>query len=107
MTMTSRKLKDYASGRKCRSEWKKTVVWVQKAADGSKPAHCKPWHHCAQSVKSHKTYESQRSIMKELQYRAKQDNLKKIYSNILVIELLFVTKDYRYHKIGGIFLVFT
>jgi len=45
--------------------------------------------------------------MKELQYRAKQDNLKKIYSNILVIELLFVTKDYRYHKIGGIFLVFT
>jgi len=47
----------------------RTVVWMQKSADGSV---CKLWHYCTQSVLS-QTMKGQRSIKNELQYKVKQD----------------------------------
>ena len=41
------------SGRKYRSYWEMTFIWVQKAADGSV---CKLSHYCTQSVQSHKPW---------------------------------------------------
>jgi len=49
-TMMSSKWKcSYGSGRKYKSEWEITCVWVQKAVCGSV---CNMWHHCTQSVPS-------------------------------------------------------
>jgi len=85
---------------KYRSEWEMTFTWVQKAADG--PV-CKLWHHCTQcatsqtmkpSVQPHKP--SLRSISNELQCKAKQDFIsisKKISSDILGIEMFFVSRE--------------
>jgi len=86
-TTTSRKLKgSYISGRECRSEWEKTYVWVQKAADGSA---CKLWYHCIVPKVCNLTSHEESEELQELatvQGQAKLNrNPKKSSSDVRVI----------------------